>query len=100
MHELLEICKIILIIIEKFFVVYLVVYSSFLFFSAIIGSITLYKKRYDNLMHNNIKHKYNLPVIDLYSVSKQFSKIKRTDDVHFTDEGYKILANTIIKELK
>ena len=43
---------------------------------------------------SEIAQKYNLPVIDLYSVSE---KANLTDDgVHFTTEGYRMLAKKIM----
>ncbi len=45
-----------------------------------------------------ISEKYNLPVIDLYSVSKAISEYLSEDGIHFVDEGYKIFADKIIKE--
>ena len=45
-----------------------------------------------------IAKKYNLPVIDLFSVSSE-NLDKISDGIHFTEEGYKIFADVIIKKL-
>ena len=45
-----------------------------------------------------IAEKYNLPVIDLYSLSKDISEYLSGDGIHFVEEGYKILADKIVKE--
>ena len=52
-----------------------------------------------NKVAKELAEKYNLPIIDLYTVSKQFSSSKKSDDVHFTNSGYKILADTILEAI-
>ncbi|MBR2432210.1 MAG: SGNH/GDSL hydrolase family protein [Clostridia bacterium] len=47
-----------------------------------------------------IAAKYGLPVIDLYSVSVEFSELRQADGVHFSPEGYKKFAERIILDLK
>lgn len=42
----------------------------------------------------------NLPIIDLYTVSEQNGSLKTDDGVHFTEMGYKALANELLCELK
>ncbi|MBQ8189783.1 MAG: hypothetical protein IJZ44_08400 [Lachnospiraceae bacterium] len=39
-----------------------------------------------------IANKYSLPVIDLYSLSKENENFLTSDGVHFLEEGYKIFA--------
>lgn len=46
-----------------------------------------------------IAKKYNLPIIDLFSVSMQ-NKDKISDGIHYTDKGYTIFADTILNRLK
>ncbi len=58
----LEIVKLCLKYISYFFILYMLFYSTFLFISSIIGSITLFKNRYKDTMHNNIEHDYYIPV--------------------------------------
>lgn len=58
----LEIVKLVLKYVSYFFILYMLFYSTFLFISAMIGSIRLYKNRYKDLMHNKIKHDYYVPV--------------------------------------
>lgn len=43
---------------------------------------------------------YNLPVIDLYAVSKNASHLLSPDGVHFTQEGYELLAEEILRNLQ
>ncbi len=62
MHESLEAVKAILYGVEVFFVVYLVAYASFLFLSAVVGSSTLYRNRYYETMHNEIRSDYYIPI--------------------------------------
>lgn len=62
MHEMLEIVKIFLSCVEVFFTLYLLIYSTYLFLSAVVGSIVLYKNRYLSIMHNEIKHDFYVPV--------------------------------------
>lgn len=58
----LEIVKTCLKYVSYFFILYMLFYSTFLFISSIIGSITLFKNRYKDTMHNIIKHDYYVPV--------------------------------------
>ena len=44
--------------------------------------------------------KYNLSVIDLYTVSEQKKDLLRPDGVHFTQEGYDALAGEIISVVR
>ena len=46
-----------------------------------------------------IAEKYNLPVIDLYSVTND-DKLVSEDKIHLTEEGYNIIAEAIIKKIK
>lgn len=46
-----------------------------------------------------VAQKYNLPVIDLYTVSDAMTE-QLTDGVHFTETGYRTLAGAIIEALK
>lgn len=47
-----------------------------------------------------LSQKYNLPVIDLYSVSTQMVPLRCDDGVHFSVEGYKKLAEKILSDIK
>lgn len=47
-----------------------------------------------------IADKYGLPIIDLYSISAEFSEFRTNDGVHFTADGYKKFAEQIIRDLK
>lgn len=52
-----------------------------------------------NEVAKKIAEKYGLPIIDLYSTSVEITEL-HTDGVHFTDDGYKKLAEQIICDLK
>jgi len=47
-----------------------------------------------------IADKYNLPVIDLYSVALENAHLLTGDGVHFTPEGYNKLAEKIVETLQ
>ncbi len=57
-----EIIKAILNIVEIFFIVYLIGYSSFLFLSVVIGSTTLYKQKKLERLKEKLKTNYDIPV--------------------------------------
>lgn len=44
-----------------------------------------------------IAQAYNIPVIDLFSVSRSIKELLNDDGVHFTAEGYMILAKKIVE---
>lgn len=52
-----------------------------------------------NEVATEIAEKYGLSIIDLYSISLDFSEM-HTDGVHFNDDGYKKFAEQIIYDLK
>ena len=52
-----------------------------------------------NQAATEIAKKYSLPVIDIYSVTKENSHLIGKDEVHFTKEGYELIADTINKAL-
>ena len=52
-----------------------------------------------NEVAKKIAAKYNLPIIDLYSVSENILDKMNDDGVHFKEEGYEILAEKIIEEI-
>ncbi len=47
-----------------------------------------------------IADKYGLSIIDLYSISAEFSEFRTNDGVHFNADGYKKFAEQIIFDLK
>ncbi len=53
-----------------------------------------------NKVAKKIAEKYNLPVIDLYEVSSQKEGLLSQDGVHLTTEGYELLAEKIVSEIK
>ncbi len=46
-----------------------------------------------------LAEKYNLPYVDYYSVAEE-NKDNLTDGVHFNSEGYKSLAEALVKKVK
>ena len=52
-----------------------------------------------NTAAREIAKEYNLPVIDLYAVSESIAA-QLTDGVHFTQDGYRVLAEKLIEALK
>lgn len=52
-----------------------------------------------NKIAKSIADKYNLKVIDLYSVAEENKDLISLDEVHFLDEGYEKLAEEVIKVL-
>ena len=48
----------------------------------------------------NIAKKYDLPTVDFFSLSQQNKHLYYTDGVHFTADGYKVLAEELVKCVK
>ena len=53
-----------------------------------------------NIIAKELAASKKLPIIDLYTVSEQNDNLKINDGVHFTEAGYKVLANAVLCELK
>ena len=53
-----------------------------------------------NVVATKIANKYGLSIIDLYSVSAEFSQFRTNDGVHFNADGYRKFAEQIISDLK
>ena len=53
-----------------------------------------------NIIVKELAASKNLPIIDLYTVSEPHDNLKIDDGVHFTEAGYKVLANAVLCELK
>ena len=47
-----------------------------------------------------LAEKYRLPCIDLHAVATSHPECHVPDGVHFTDQGYKLLANCILEHLR
>ena len=62
MYELIEFCKFFLVIVNIFFVIYLIGYSSFLFFSSVVGSFILYRDKNNRKLSNKLNDDYYVPV--------------------------------------
>ena len=56
--------------------------------------------KYRNEIAAKIADQYGLPIIDLYSVSVEFSEFRTEDGVHFNADGYKKFAEQILCDLK
>ena len=52
-----------------------------------------------NEIANKIAKEKNLNIIDLYSVSEQNQNLHISDGVHFGEEGYKVLAQEVLKAI-
>jgi len=52
-----------------------------------------------NKAAKEIAEKYNLPIIDLYSVSVDNANLLTEDGVHFAEKGYELFADEIIRVL-
>lgn len=49
---------------------------------------------------SKLAEKYNLPVIDLYSLTKMHEDMLSQDGVHLEKEGYHLLAEELVKNVK
>lgn len=58
----IEIIKSILKVVEIFFILYLIGYSTFLFLSVVIGSITLYKQKKAEKIKSKLTTNYDIPI--------------------------------------
>ncbi|MBE6954236.1 MAG: SGNH/GDSL hydrolase family protein [Ruminococcaceae bacterium] len=47
-----------------------------------------------------LAQKYRLPCIDLHAVATHHPECHVPDGIHFTDQGYKLLANCILEHLR
>lgn len=47
-----------------------------------------------------IAKRFNLPIIDLYTVSEENKEFISDDGVHFLEKGYQILANEVLNVVK
>lgn len=62
MNQLIELAKNALVIVNIFFVIYLIGYSTYLFFSSVVGSLMLFKHRNYRKLSNRIDDDYYVPV--------------------------------------
>ena len=53
-----------------------------------------------NTIAKALADKYNLPVIDLYTVATSNAQYHKADGVHFEPEGYELLAKCILENLQ
>lgn len=66
---------------------------------------TFTKKDYDDITAKRneavirIAEKHGIDIINLYSVSKENGATLCSDDVHFTDQGYELLAKEILSKI-
>lgn len=93
----LEIVKIGLKYVSYFFILYMLFYSTFLFISSIIGSITLFKNRYKEVMHNNIEHDYYVPVSILVPAYNE-EKVIRSSVKSLLALDYKLYEIIVIND--
>lgn len=65
--------------------------------STYIGIDDLKRVIVRNKVMSDIAEKHSLPVIDLFTVSEQAKDLMLQDKVHFTDKGYKALAEKVVE---
>lgn len=53
-----------------------------------------------NEIVNALAQKYSLPVIDLYEITKDHEDLISGDGVHLQEEGYRLLAEKIVENVK
>lgn len=53
-----------------------------------------------NKIAKKIAKRFNLPIIDLYTVSEENKEFISDDGVHFLEKGYQILANEVLGVVK
>ncbi len=53
-----------------------------------------------NLIVKEIADSKKLPIIDLYTASEKIKHLLSDDGIHFTNEGYRTLANEVLRGLK
>lgn len=63
------------------------------------GEEKLNRVKARNKVVSDIAKKYNLRVIDLYTITEKNKDLLSEDGVHFTDEGYEVIAKEIIKNI-
>ena len=61
-HEVFEFVKALLDVINVFFIVYLIGYSTFLFLAVVVGSSDLYYNRRKERLKNSLNQNYYVPV--------------------------------------
>ena len=52
-----------------------------------------------NQVADKLAKKYDLPIIDLYTVAAENANLHAPDGVHFTPEGYELMAKCILEAL-
>lgn len=97
MYELIEFGKFFLVIVNIFFVIYLIGYSSFLFFSSIIGSFILYKNKNNQKLSNKLKDDYYVPVSILVPAYNEELTVAETVESLF-DLDYKLYEIIVIDD--
>ncbi len=53
-----------------------------------------------NLVVSELAEKYNLPIIDLYAITKEHSDMLSDDGVHFKVDGYQLLAKELVEKIR
>ena len=64
-----------------------------------------HEDKFDRIIRRNnvakaLAEKYNLPVIDLYSVAISITEHHRADGVHFEEQGNELLAKCILESIR
>jgi len=53
-----------------------------------------------NRVAENVMDKHNVPIDDLYSVGISIPWLQRKNDVHFKENGYRILGEQVVRSIK
>lgn len=94
---MLEFCKLFLTIVSIFFAIYLLFYSTYLFLSALVGSVVLYNNRYRHIMKNQINHDYTVPVsIIVPAYNEEITVVKTVESLLRLD--YKLFEIIVVDD--
>lgn len=97
MYQFIECAKVFLSVVNTFFVIYLIGYSTYLFLCATIGSFVLYKYRNYRKLSNRLSHDYYVPVSILIPAHNEELNIVET--VHsLLDLKYKLYEIIVIDD--
>ena len=71
----------------------------------VLTTSVLNKEREDRVVTRNnvvkeIAKKYNLPIVDYYSITKGREDLFTEDGVHLSQEGYTLLADCLVRSIK
>ena len=97
MYQFIEFAKVFLAIVNFFFVIYLIGYSTYLFLCATVGSYVLYKYRNYRKLSNRLSHEYYVPVSILVPAYNEELNIVETI-YSLLDLNYKLYEIIVIDD--